>query len=184
MHLEHAERLFVLGGDESDLGVLRAEQARQAVGLGNADSAVARARDAERLLRDDERHLGLKWHVLAAAYRLAGDLDQAETFYTRALDALKERRQWREASVVAREFGKVAVVGCRALHIAEDEKSCTIGNTTFEVGTQLTLNGETGDIYQGAVDVTIEKPDISLAKWESWKSASFGDDNHAHSPPH
>src|SRR5436305_961998 len=56
-HLEQAERLFVLGAEESDLGVLRAEQAKRAAALGHAEEALARAREAERLLGDDERHL-------------------------------------------------------------------------------------------------------------------------------
>jgi transcriptional regulator with XRE-family HTH domain len=105
-HLEQAERLFVLGAEESDLGVLRAEQAKRAAALGDAEEALARAREAERLLGDDERHLGLKWHALAAAHRLAGDLAQAERDYRVALDVLRARRQWREASIVAREAAR------------------------------------------------------------------------------
>jgi tetratricopeptide (TPR) repeat protein len=67
---------------------------------------MTRAREAERLLGDDERHLGLKWHALAAAHRLAGEVEQAERLYRTALDVLRERRQWREASMVAREAAR------------------------------------------------------------------------------
>ena len=77
------------------------------------------------------------------------------------------------AAVVAREFGKVAVVGCRDLHIAADEKSCTIGDTVLAAGDQLSLDGETGAIYRGAVEITAEEPDASLAKWASWKSKNL-----------
>jgi transcriptional regulator with XRE-family HTH domain len=40
-HLAHAERLLVLRGDSSDLGVLRAEQAKRAAAGGRAEDAVA-----------------------------------------------------------------------------------------------------------------------------------------------
>ena len=94
-HLGLADRLFVLGAEESDLGVLRAEQAKLAAERGDADEAMTRATDAERLLGDDARHLGLKWHALASAHRLAGDVEQAESYFGKALDVLTERRPWR-----------------------------------------------------------------------------------------
>jgi tetratricopeptide (TPR) repeat protein len=105
-HLEHADRLFPLGADRSDLGVLRAEQAIRAAALGHAKEAMARATEAADLLGDDGRHLGLKWQALASAHRLAGDVEQAESYYGKALDVLTERRQWREAATVARECGR------------------------------------------------------------------------------
>jgi transcriptional regulator with XRE-family HTH domain len=105
-HLERAERLFVLGAEESDLGVLRAEQAKRAAALGDAEEAMARALEAERLLGDDARHLGLKFHALAAAYRLRGDVGKAEQHYRDSINVLRERRQWREASIAAREAAR------------------------------------------------------------------------------
>jgi transcriptional regulator with XRE-family HTH domain len=107
LHLERAERLLVLGAEDSDLGVLRAEQARRAAQLEDGKEAMARANEAERLLGDDARYLGLKWHALGSAYRLAGDTGQAEGYFGRALDVLKERRQWRETSTVAREWARL-----------------------------------------------------------------------------
>lgn len=105
-HLERAERLFVLGAEESDLGVLRAEQAKRAAALADAKEAMARATEAKRLLGNDARHLGLKWHALAAAHRVSGDTGQAERYYSKALDVLRDRRQWRESSIVARELAR------------------------------------------------------------------------------
>lgn len=75
------------------------------------------------------------------------------------------------AAVVARELGKVAIVGCRELNIAEDEKTCTIGTTIFEPGSLLTIDGETGSIYAGSVQFTTEKPELALVKWKSWERA-------------
>jgi transcriptional regulator with XRE-family HTH domain len=106
-HLERAERLFLLGADQSDLGILRAEQAIRAAALGAADEAMARATEAARLLGDDARHLPLKWRALGSAHRLTGDIDQAARYFAKALALLKERRRWREASTVAREWARM-----------------------------------------------------------------------------
>jgi transcriptional regulator with XRE-family HTH domain len=103
-HLERAERLFLLGADQSDLGILRAEQAIHAAALQRADEAMARATEAARLLGDDAWHLPLKWRALASAHRLTGDVDQADCYYGKALELLKERRMWRQGIVLAREW--------------------------------------------------------------------------------
>jgi tetratricopeptide (TPR) repeat protein len=42
-HLERADRLFLLGADQSDVGILRAEQAIHAAALEQAEEAMARA---------------------------------------------------------------------------------------------------------------------------------------------
>jgi transcriptional regulator with XRE-family HTH domain len=106
-HLERADRLFLLGADRSDLGILRAEQAIHAAALERAEDAMARATEAARLLGDDTRHLALKWRALATAHRLAGDADQAARYYGKALELLKERRNWRQGIVVAREWARL-----------------------------------------------------------------------------
>lgn len=103
LHLERAERLVEIGADEFEIGVLRAEQARRAAEK-DEESALAYAKEAARLLGKDARFLGLKWHALAAAYKQLGDLNQAESYFKRALEVLKRRRQHREASTVAREY--------------------------------------------------------------------------------
>lgn len=103
-HLDRADRLFLLGADQSDLGLLRAEQAIRAGALEDREQAMAWATEAARLLGDDARHLALKWRALASAHRLAGDVDQADCYFGKALELLKEHRRWREAAVVAREW--------------------------------------------------------------------------------
>ncbi|MDE2463374.1 MAG: pyruvate, phosphate dikinase, partial [Alphaproteobacteria bacterium] len=47
------------------------------------------------------------------------------------------------AAVIARELGKVAIVGCRNLQIAEDGSSCIIGGHVLKPGATVTLDGET-----------------------------------------
>ena len=77
------------------------------------------------------------------------------------------------AAVVARELGKVAIVGCRALQFSADGKNCAIAGHAFEPGAQLTLDGESGRTYAGAVAVDEEAPLEDLAQVEAWKALLF-----------
>jgi transcriptional regulator with XRE-family HTH domain len=106
-HLERAERLLVLRGESSDLGVLRAEQAKRAVAQERAEDALALATEAVRLIGDDARYLGGALQALAAAHAASGASDEAERIYREALKVLSERRKWREAATVARDCARL-----------------------------------------------------------------------------
>ena len=103
-HLARAEPLIVVSAEASDLGVLRAEQAKVAAARERPQEALDLAAKAAELLGDDVRHVGLKWHALGLAHIAAGDLEAGIEWYRKALDALKEREQWRESAKVAREW--------------------------------------------------------------------------------
>jgi tetratricopeptide (TPR) repeat protein len=105
-HLAEAEELLRQGADAVDLGVLRAEQAKVAAIENRADDTMDLATEAAELLDGDVRYGGLKEHVLGIAHALMGDIDQASPHFRRALDDLEERRQWREATDVARSFAR------------------------------------------------------------------------------
>jgi tetratricopeptide (TPR) repeat protein len=113
IHLAAADRLLGLGADNTDIGLLRAEQAKVAAARGDAEAALKLADDAAQLLGDDVRYQGKKWQSLGAAHVAAGDLDTAMDLYGRAVEALEERRQWREAAKVARESAQHLRAGRR-----------------------------------------------------------------------
>lgn len=73
------------------------------------------------------------------------------------------------AAVVAREMGKVAVVGCSALRLAADGIHCVIADRPFAEGEVLTLDGQTGQIYAGAVEVREERPLRELTAIKAWQ---------------
>jgi hypothetical protein len=106
-HLEHAERLLVLRGETSDLGVLRAEQAKRAVALGQPDEAKVLATEAVRLVGGHMRFVGTVLHALAMAHAASGESADAERCYREALKTHTERRKWREAARVARDWAKL-----------------------------------------------------------------------------
>jgi pyruvate,orthophosphate dikinase len=74
------------------------------------------------------------------------------------------------ASVVARQLNKVCVVGCRELKIEPDGRRCRIGDELVQEGDTLSLDGHTGQVFVGALDVSREVPTALLAEVEGWKS--------------
>jgi transcriptional regulator with XRE-family HTH domain len=109
-HLERADRTYTAtGADPDDMALLRAEQAKVAAWSGDGAEALRRAREADALLGERESlNQGVKWHAFAAAYAALRDMDSAEPYFQRALDFLTEHRQWREAMLLAREWGDLA----------------------------------------------------------------------------
>jgi pyruvate,orthophosphate dikinase len=56
------------------------------------------------------------------------------------------------AAVVARQMGKVCVAGCEAVEVM-DGQSVRIGAKTFREGDYLSINGSTGNVYEGDIPV-------------------------------
>ncbi|HRN17975.1 MAG TPA: pyruvate, phosphate dikinase [Trueperaceae bacterium] len=73
------------------------------------------------------------------------------------------------AALVARQFGKPAVVGVAALVIDLDRHEMNIGDLTIKEGEVISIDGTLGDVYLGALPTVI--PDIDnpfLTKLLSW----------------
>jgi pyruvate,orthophosphate dikinase len=60
------------------------------------------------------------------------------------------------AAVVARQLGKVCLVGCAAMQLDEDARTLQIGETTLREGSLLTLDGNDGAVYAGALHTAVE----------------------------
>ena len=73
------------------------------------------------------------------------------------------------AAVVARELGTPCLVGCSELAIDMDARTLTIGARTLAEGDVLTLDGESGLVYAGAVPVVEERPTHMLEVVEGWE---------------
>ena len=71
------------------------------------------------------------------------------------------------AAVVARQLGKVCLVGCADLQIDETSRTVRLGRTTLHEGDLLTLDGNGGALYAGAVQTEIEYPMELLSRLES-----------------
>ena len=76
------------------------------------------------------------------------------------------------AAVVARQMGKVCLVGCRELAVDPGKKSCSIGGKVLREGQLISLDGGGGGIYSGAVEIVRAKPERYLAAVASWREES------------
>jgi len=68
------------------------------------------------------------------------------------------------AAVVARQLGKVCLVGCSELQIDEALHTIQVGATTLHEGDPITLDGNEGVFYAGTARVEIDYPEELLAR--------------------
>jgi pyruvate,orthophosphate dikinase len=68
------------------------------------------------------------------------------------------------AAVVARQLGKVCLVGCESLHIDAEQHRVRFGAVQMAEGEVLTLDGHTGAIYRGAARTVSEAPAELLSR--------------------
>jgi pyruvate,orthophosphate dikinase len=66
--------------------------------------------------------------------------------------------------VVARQLGKVCLVGCGEMHVDETQRIIRFGETVLHEGDTITLDGNEGAIYQGAVRTVQDVPEEILAR--------------------
>jgi pyruvate, orthophosphate dikinase len=72
--------------------------------------------------------------------------------------------------VVARQLGKVCLVGCHALTIDEMNRKATLGGATVHEGDWLSLNGDNGEVSLGQRAIEIERPEVELAEIQRWRT--------------
>jgi pyruvate,orthophosphate dikinase len=63
------------------------------------------------------------------------------------------------AAVVARGMGKCCVSGAGAIHVDYKLRTMTVGDRTFKEGDWISLNGSTGEVYEGKIET--ELPELS-----------------------
>ena len=78
------------------------------------------------------------------------------------------------AAVVARQMGKVCLVGCADLRIDEGAKQATLGQTVIAEGDPLCLDGDAGAIYADSPQITSERPQALMARVEEWRAKMSG----------
>jgi len=55
------------------------------------------------------------------------------------------------AAVVARGMGKCCVSGCNQINIDYEKNKMTINNQVYNKGDYITLDGSTGEVFQGKI---------------------------------
>ncbi|HUA54815.1 MAG TPA: PEP/pyruvate-binding domain-containing protein [Candidatus Sulfotelmatobacter sp.] len=75
-------------------------------------------------------------------------------------------------AVVARQLDKVCLVGCDALAIDATGRACRIGDAHLRQGDVVSLDGNSGAIYRGAVTVVRERPVRELEIIAGWRAGA------------
>jgi pyruvate,orthophosphate dikinase len=78
------------------------------------------------------------------------------------------------AAVVARQMGKVCLVGCADLRIDENAKKATLGQNHIAEGDPLCLDGDAGTIYADSPKITSERPEALIALVREWRASVLG----------
>jgi len=73
------------------------------------------------------------------------------------------------AAVVARQLGKVCLVGCTSLEIDESSRRITLAGRELSEGDWLSIDGESGEISSGRAEIVIERPEAELAELKRWR---------------
>lgn len=76
------------------------------------------------------------------------------------------------AAVIARQLGKVCLVGCRDLEIDEHGGRGKIGGKPIGEGDWISLDGETGEVIPGRLDIVADLPVEELGAIEEWRRAA------------
>jgi pyruvate,orthophosphate dikinase len=74
------------------------------------------------------------------------------------------------AAAVARQLGKVCLVGCHALAIDETTGEATLAGTRLREGDWLSLDGDTGSVVPGERAIVSQPPE-ELAEVQGWRRA-------------
>jgi pyruvate,orthophosphate dikinase len=72
------------------------------------------------------------------------------------------------AAVVARQLNKVCIVGCGELTLHDGGNGCRIGDQLFEEGGAVSLDGHSGRVYAGRLQVVVDRPTPYLQEVERW----------------
>ena len=88
------------------------------------------------------------------------------------------------AAVVARGMGKCCVAGCEAISVTEKEGKFTVRNHTIKEGDVIALNGNTGEVILGEVELIEPEMAEEFETFMSWadKIRSLGVRTNADSP--
>ncbi len=72
------------------------------------------------------------------------------------------------AAVVARGMGKCCVAGCSEVRVDEEAKRFSVGQVVYQEGDDISLDGNTGYVYQGVVPTVAAELGADFAALMNW----------------
>jgi pyruvate,orthophosphate dikinase len=76
------------------------------------------------------------------------------------------------AAVVARGMGKCCVAGCEEIKVDEKAGQFKVGDLTIKEGDKITLDGSTGELYEGEMPVVEPELTGNFAKLMEWADST------------
>ena len=161
-------RARTAGLDRTALGRTRIVARDGAAPVPLARAATASSGVAIGEIALDEARAGTRHAAGAAVVLVRRDAETADIAALESAAGLLTQRGARtsHAAVVARQLGKVCLVGCAELQIDDAARTVRIGDTTLHEGDLLSLDGNEGAVYAGAVHTEIAYPVDLLARLE------------------
>ncbi len=74
------------------------------------------------------------------------------------------------AAVVARQLGRVCIVGCDGLRIDLEARRARLGTAEVAEGDWLSLDGEAGEVFVGRREIVTVQPEAELQTVARWKT--------------
>ena len=74
------------------------------------------------------------------------------------------------AALVARQMGKPAIVGCKALDVDPDARAARLDGGAIGEGDWISIDGDNGAVYLGRANIVHERPVAELAELDRWRS--------------
>ena len=79
------------------------------------------------------------------------------------------------AALVSRQMGKTCVCGCSALNIDYEAGTLTVGETILKDGDWISIDGFTGEVFEGRIDTTpSEVMEVLLGNLKPEESETYG----------
>lgn len=171
----HLARARTAGLDAKSLALRRigaAADDAELVALAHAPSAASGVASGEIVL--DEARARERSNAGAAVVLVRHDAETRDIGALDLADGLLTQRGARtsHAAVVARQLGKVCLVGCEALRIDNAARSISLGGTTLREGDFLTLDGNEGAIYAGRTRIVEAVPTELVERLAALRAAN------------
>lgn len=171
----HLARARTAGLDAKLLAQRRigtAADGAELVALAHAPSAASGVASGEIVL--DEARARERSTAGAAVVLVRHDAETRDIGALDLADGLLTQRGARtsHAAVVARQLGKVCLVGCEALRIDNAARSISLGGTTLREGDFLTLDGNEGAIYAGRTRIVETVPTELVERLAALRAAN------------
>jgi len=110
--------------------------------------------------------------ALHLLHQLSQALETATDAYAHAGQSLRRYlTRTSHAAVVARQLGKVCIVGCNALNIDGGQRSGAFDAVAIKEGELVTVDGTLGLIFRGELQVRRSKPERLVAAVRRWQAA-------------